>query len=128
MRVRLWIQQRHESPCASSKFQGIRCPMIGGEGDGVSNWTSSGVIGERSIEDEEMSLVDDVLEGALGALGCRNGGPSRGHGGLWWLMMDEEDGELVICIWREFIRRDFFENGINLNRFRLFQIVFEHSG
>ncbi|GJX46044.1 hypothetical protein Tco_0271234 [Tanacetum coccineum] len=41
----------------------------GGEGDGVSNWTSSGVIGERSIEDEEVSLVDGVLEGALGALG-----------------------------------------------------------
>ncbi|GJV71782.1 retrovirus-related pol polyprotein from transposon TNT 1-94 [Tanacetum coccineum] len=39
-----------------------------GEGDGVSNWTSSGVIGEMSIEDEEVSLVDGVLEGALGAL------------------------------------------------------------
>ncbi|GJW84830.1 hypothetical protein Tco_0157975 [Tanacetum coccineum] len=26
-------------------------------------------IGERSIEDEEVSLVDGVLEGALGALG-----------------------------------------------------------
>ncbi|GJW06923.1 hypothetical protein Tco_1569346 [Tanacetum coccineum] len=61
-----------------------------GEGDGVSNWTSSRVIGERvrvmsidafslslvgggrnswrSIEDEEVSLVDGVLEGALGAL------------------------------------------------------------
>ncbi|GJZ72163.1 hypothetical protein Tco_0636014 [Tanacetum coccineum] len=31
--------------------------------DGVSNWTSSG-----SIENEEVSLVDGVLEGALGAL------------------------------------------------------------
>ncbi|GJU49979.1 hypothetical protein Tco_1219534 [Tanacetum coccineum] len=41
---------------------------IGGEGDGVSNWTSSGVIDERSIEDEEVSLVDGILEGALGAL------------------------------------------------------------
>ncbi|GKE54923.1 hypothetical protein Tco_1490079, partial [Tanacetum coccineum] len=40
-----------------------------GEGDGVSNWTSSGVIGERSIEDEKVSLVDGVLKGALGALG-----------------------------------------------------------
>ncbi|GKF29580.1 hypothetical protein Tco_0095922, partial [Tanacetum coccineum] len=39
-----------------------------GKGDGVSNWTSSGVIGERSIEDEEVSLIDGVLEGALGAL------------------------------------------------------------
>ncbi|GKE55656.1 hypothetical protein Tco_1494841 [Tanacetum coccineum] len=44
-------------------------PTIGGKGDGVLNWTSSGVIGERSIEDEEVSLVDGVLEGALGALG-----------------------------------------------------------
>ncbi|GJZ48983.1 hypothetical protein Tco_0603173 [Tanacetum coccineum] len=69
MRVRLWIQQRHELPCASSKFQGIGCSMIGDEGDGVSNWTSSGVIGERSIKDEEVSLVDGVLKGALGALG-----------------------------------------------------------
>ncbi|GJS05006.1 hypothetical protein Tco_0321514 [Tanacetum coccineum] len=66
MRVRLWIQQRHALPCASSKFQRIGCSMIG---DGVSNWTSSGIIKERSIEDEEVSLVDGVLEGALGALG-----------------------------------------------------------
>ncbi|GKF16711.1 hypothetical protein Tco_0061629, partial [Tanacetum coccineum] len=51
-------------------------PTIGGEGDGVSNWTSSGVIGERSIEDEKVSLVDGVLEGALGALGFGNGGSS----------------------------------------------------
>ncbi|GJS52704.1 hypothetical protein Tco_0626066 [Tanacetum coccineum] len=34
MRVRLWIQQRHELPCASRKFQGIGCAMIGGEGGG----------------------------------------------------------------------------------------------
>ncbi|GJX97493.1 hypothetical protein Tco_0353291 [Tanacetum coccineum] len=33
MRVRLWTQQRHESPCASSKFQGMGCPMMGGESD-----------------------------------------------------------------------------------------------
>ncbi|GJZ36118.1 hypothetical protein Tco_0581935 [Tanacetum coccineum] len=38
----------------------------GGKGDGVLNWTSSGVIGER---DEEVPLVDCVFEGALGALG-----------------------------------------------------------
>ncbi|GJX26812.1 hypothetical protein Tco_0233108 [Tanacetum coccineum] len=64
IRVRLWIQQRPELPCASSKFQGIGCSMIGDKGDGVSNWTTSG-----SIENEEVSLVDGVLEGALGALG-----------------------------------------------------------
>ncbi|GJY21930.1 hypothetical protein Tco_0394496 [Tanacetum coccineum] len=63
----------------------------GGEGDRVSNWTSSEVIGERvrvmsidafsgvrgggetlgggdSIKDEEVSLVDGVLDGALEAL------------------------------------------------------------
>nr|GEW33078.1 putative reverse transcriptase domain, ribonuclease H-like domain protein [Tanacetum cinerariifolium] len=34
MRVRLWTQQRHESPCALSKFQRMECPMMGGESDG----------------------------------------------------------------------------------------------
>nr|GEZ37986.1 reverse transcriptase domain-containing protein [Tanacetum cinerariifolium] len=34
----------------------------------VSNWTSSGIIGERSMEEEEVSLVDGVFAGALGAL------------------------------------------------------------
>nr|GEV17737.1 hypothetical protein [Tanacetum cinerariifolium] len=61
------------------------------EGDGVLNWTSSGVIGERvrvmsidtfswvgggegtrrggdSMEEEEVLLVDSVFEGALEAL------------------------------------------------------------
>ncbi|GJT60199.1 hypothetical protein Tco_1003732 [Tanacetum coccineum] len=65
MRVRLWIQQRHELPCASRKFQGIGCAMIGGEGDGVSNWTSSGVFGERgalgALGDEFGSLGDGVF-------------------------------------------------------------------
>ncbi|GJY18822.1 hypothetical protein Tco_0390313 [Tanacetum coccineum] len=64
----------------------------GGEGDGVANWTSSGVISERvrvmsidaflelegveelleeemlSMEEEEVPLVDGVFKGALGAL------------------------------------------------------------
>ncbi|GJW40731.1 hypothetical protein Tco_0066576 [Tanacetum coccineum] len=31
------------------------------------------------------------------------------------LIMDEKDDELVICIWREFIRRVWFENGMSLN-------------
>ncbi|GJV80317.1 hypothetical protein Tco_1516187 [Tanacetum coccineum] len=70
--------------------EGIEFGKGGGEGDRV-NWTSSRVIGERvrvmsmdafslvrggggtlgggeSIKDEEISLVDGVLEGALGAL------------------------------------------------------------
>ncbi|GJT21086.1 hypothetical protein Tco_0891023 [Tanacetum coccineum] len=68
--------------------------------------------------DEEVSLVDGVLEGALGALDFGNRGSSGGHGGLWWLMMNEGDGKLVICIWREFMGRDLFENGMNLNKFR----------
>ncbi|GJR19359.1 hypothetical protein Tco_0967886 [Tanacetum coccineum] len=57
-----------------------------------------GDLGMQSIEDEEVSLVEDVLEGALGALGFGNGGSSGCHGGLWWLIMDEEYDELVICI------------------------------
>ncbi|GKE75125.1 hypothetical protein Tco_1537166 [Tanacetum coccineum] len=63
------MQHKHESPCASRRFQGIGLPKIGGEGDGVLNWTSSGVIGKRSVEDEEVPLVDGLFEGALGALG-----------------------------------------------------------
>ncbi|GJW10192.1 hypothetical protein Tco_1576019 [Tanacetum coccineum] len=47
MRVRLWIQQRHKSPCASSKFQGIGCLMIGGEGDGLE-------VVEKLLEEEML--------------------------------------------------------------------------
>ncbi|GJT00322.1 hypothetical protein Tco_0821491 [Tanacetum coccineum] len=47
-------------------FSRLASCLGGGEGDGVSNWTSSGVIGERSIKEDEVSLVDGVLEGALG--------------------------------------------------------------
>ncbi|GJW47667.1 hypothetical protein Tco_0079313 [Tanacetum coccineum] len=65
MRVRLCIQQRHELPCASSKFQGIGCSMIGDEVGGGGETLRGG----DSIEDEEVSLVVGVLEGALGALG-----------------------------------------------------------
>ncbi|GJU35700.1 hypothetical protein Tco_1184054 [Tanacetum coccineum] len=46
----------------------VRACVQCGEGDGVLNWTSSGVIGERSMKDEEVPLVDGVFEGALGAL------------------------------------------------------------
>ncbi|GKE28370.1 hypothetical protein Tco_1443754, partial [Tanacetum coccineum] len=67
------------------------------------------------MEEEEVPLVDGVFEGALGALGFGNGSSSGCHGGLWWLIMDEEDDELVICIWREFIGRDLFENGMRSN-------------
>ncbi|GKE86673.1 hypothetical protein Tco_1560415, partial [Tanacetum coccineum] len=55
------------------------------KGDGVLNWMSSGVIGERplfdedveevgdlsleSMEDEKVATMDGVFEGAFGALG-----------------------------------------------------------
>ncbi|GJS64658.1 hypothetical protein Tco_0679222 [Tanacetum coccineum] len=87
MRVRLWIQQRHESPCALS-FQGMGCLMMGGESDvGGGGETLGGGdnggfrlpfvegddervgdFGVKSIEEDEVSLMDGVLEGALGAL------------------------------------------------------------
>ncbi|GKA17670.1 hypothetical protein Tco_0697507 [Tanacetum coccineum] len=66
----------------------VTAAKIGGEGiegDGVLNWMSIGVIGERplvdgdveevgdlsleSMEDEEVATVDGVFEGAFGALG-----------------------------------------------------------
>ncbi|GJT02413.1 hypothetical protein Tco_0823582 [Tanacetum coccineum] len=43
------------------------------------------------MEEEEVSLVDGVFEGALGALALE----MECHGGLWWLIEDEEDGEVV---------------------------------
>ncbi|GJW93385.1 hypothetical protein Tco_0173057 [Tanacetum coccineum] len=35
-----------------------------------------------------------------------NGSFSGCHGGLWWLIMGEEDDEVVVNIWREFIGRE----------------------
>ncbi|GKF16430.1 hypothetical protein Tco_0061348, partial [Tanacetum coccineum] len=65
---------------------------------------------------EEVSLVDGVLDGALGALGDEfrsldlgNGSSSGGHECIWLLMISEGDGELVLCIWREFMGRDFLK-------------------
>ncbi|GJX34325.1 hypothetical protein Tco_0245882 [Tanacetum coccineum] len=72
MRVRLWIQQRHELPCASSKFQGIGCSMIGGE-VGCGGETLGG-----GDVDEEVSLVDGDLEGVLGELGDEIGSLGEG--------------------------------------------------
>ncbi|GJT44676.1 hypothetical protein Tco_0953391 [Tanacetum coccineum] len=59
--------QKHTKPSTEWKRKSqIEAKVVS---DGVSNWTSRGVFGEKSIEDEEVSLVDGVLEGALGALG-----------------------------------------------------------
>ncbi|GJY23727.1 hypothetical protein Tco_0397385 [Tanacetum coccineum] len=89
MRVRLWTQQRHESPCASSKFQGIGCPMMGRESDvrGGGGTLGGGNNGEfryllvegddkrvgdfsvQSMDEDDVSFMDGVLEGSLGALG-----------------------------------------------------------
>nr|GFB23144.1 hypothetical protein [Tanacetum cinerariifolium] len=33
----------------------------------------------------------------------KNGGSSGYHGGLWWLIENEKDDEIVVIIWREFI-------------------------
>ncbi|GJR76985.1 hypothetical protein Tco_0089350 [Tanacetum coccineum] len=132
---------QHESSMCIKKYQGIGDRQAVVKVYGVSNWTSSGVIGERvrvmfplmHYHDVEVVVIEMKMclwlmcfGGSLGGFGNR--GSSRGHGGLWWLMMNEEDGELVMCIWREFIGRDLFENGMNLNKFRLFQMLFKHSG
>ncbi|GJR89746.1 hypothetical protein Tco_0213757 [Tanacetum coccineum] len=49
--------------------------------------------------DGEVAMVDGVFEGAFGALGDKtwfgNGSSSGCHRGLWWLIMDEEDDEVV---------------------------------
>nr|GEV67734.1 hypothetical protein [Tanacetum cinerariifolium] len=96
------------------------------EGDEVLNWMSSGVIGERllvdgdveevgdlsleSMEDEKVAAVNGVFKGAFRALGDKtwfgNGSSSGFHRSLWWLINDEEDDEVVVNIWREFIGRE----------------------
>ncbi|GJV12232.1 hypothetical protein Tco_1353773 [Tanacetum coccineum] len=89
MRVRLWIQHKHESPCASSRFHGMRWDdqrevmvvmrggvgtLRGGEiGEFKKELVDGGVeeVGDlslESMEDEEVSLVDGIFEGAFGAL------------------------------------------------------------
>ncbi|GJS38205.1 hypothetical protein Tco_0563248 [Tanacetum coccineum] len=65
----LWNATQAESPCASRRFHGNGMTNIGWKAMDLSNGQQVVVIGEKSIEDEEVSLVDGVLEGALGALG-----------------------------------------------------------
>ncbi|GJZ48390.1 hypothetical protein Tco_0602222 [Tanacetum coccineum] len=51
MSVRLWIQHKHVAPCASRDVKEV---------DDLSL---------EAIEDEEVAMVDEVFEGAFGALG-----------------------------------------------------------
>ncbi|GJS00762.1 hypothetical protein Tco_0317270 [Tanacetum coccineum] len=92
------------------------------------NWPSSGVIWYKGrvcltiIESIflELDEVEELLEeGMLMSssnhllivmwMSFGNGSSSGCHDGLWWLIEDEEDGEVVICIWREFIGRKWNE-------------------
>ncbi|GJY10802.1 hypothetical protein Tco_0378987 [Tanacetum coccineum] len=47
---------------------------------GESDVDEVGDLGMYSIEDEDVSLIDGVLEGALGVLGFGNGSSSGCHG------------------------------------------------
>ncbi|GKB55745.1 hypothetical protein Tco_0911931 [Tanacetum coccineum] len=71
------------------------------------NWEHFGLAGPLSSQDKKVAMVDGVFEGAFGALGDKswfgNGSFSGCHGGLWWLIMDEEDDEVIVNIWKEFI-------------------------
>ncbi|GKA86843.1 hypothetical protein Tco_0808554 [Tanacetum coccineum] len=51
----------------------------------------------------------------LAFLDFGNGSSSGYHGGLWWLIENEEDDVMVVNIWREFIRWERFGNGMDLN-------------
>ncbi|GKE29338.1 hypothetical protein Tco_1444722, partial [Tanacetum coccineum] len=83
--------------------------------------------GEELLEEEMLvSSSNHLLMVMWMSFGNRSS--SGYHGGLWWLIEDEKDGEVVICIWREFIGRKWFENGMSLNYFRIFQNLFKHSG
>ncbi|GJU10566.1 hypothetical protein Tco_1132962 [Tanacetum coccineum] len=69
--------------------------------DEVSDW------GEVNRGRGSAFSFDGVFEGlAVGSTSFRNGSSSGCHSGLWWLIEDEEDGEVVICIWREFNGRN----------------------
>nr|GEY12400.1 hypothetical protein [Tanacetum cinerariifolium] len=82
------MQHKHVAPCASSRFQEIGWPKRGGEGiEGGGGTLEGGDIVEvkwllvdgdveevgdlslESIDDEEVTTVDGVFEGAFGALG-----------------------------------------------------------
>ncbi|GKD40381.1 hypothetical protein Tco_1260588 [Tanacetum coccineum] len=68
--------------------------------------------------DEEVSLVDGVLEGALGALEALEW---MALVGMPWMLIglllvyDLVDDVLVIIIWKGFMGREWIEKGMNLN-------------
>ncbi|GJZ65558.1 hypothetical protein Tco_0622254 [Tanacetum coccineum] len=74
------------------------------------------------MEDEEVPMVDGVFEGAFEVLGDKtwfvNESSSRCHGGLWWLIMDEEDDEVVNLIRSESGILDF-DGAIQLDTVQL---------
>ncbi|GJY20874.1 protein UXT [Tanacetum coccineum] len=92
----------------------------------------SGVIGERvrpsvdgdvekvgdlsleAMEDEQVAIVDGVFEGAFGALGDESGTPEWTSMVKWWLMISEEDNELVVKNGRQFTGRKLFRSGDRL--------------
>ncbi|GJZ62417.1 hypothetical protein Tco_0618554 [Tanacetum coccineum] len=65
------------------------------------------------MEDEQVAIVDGVFEGAFGALGDESWWkhewmPWR----KWWLMISEEDNELVVKNGRQFTGRKLFRSGV----------------
>nr|GFB75632.1 hypothetical protein [Tanacetum cinerariifolium] len=57
--------------------------------------------GGGDVGEFKQPLVDGDVEESFRSF--KTGSSSRCHGGLWWLIMDEGDNEVVVNIWREFI-------------------------
>ncbi|GJS27363.1 hypothetical protein Tco_0487983 [Tanacetum coccineum] len=148
-------KQRNEFPyfCASKEIPRDKMCNEVVKVDGVSVWT---VVGENSLEEEMLMgssnhlvrvmlmilviwvcnqlkmkkclWIDEFWRVHEEKIDLGNGSSIGGHECVWLLMMSEGDGELVLCIWREFMGRDLFENGMNLDKFREFQMLFKHYG
>ncbi|GJR64915.1 hypothetical protein Tco_0010980 [Tanacetum coccineum] len=72
MRVRLWTQQRHESPFALSKFPGMGCPMMVEDGGGTLGGVGNGEFRYPLVKGDDKRVGD--FEGNEGALHL---GPER---------------------------------------------------
>ncbi|GJV44324.1 hypothetical protein Tco_1428860 [Tanacetum coccineum] len=93
IRVRLVNATQNESPCALRR--------------------SGGNLGEGMLVSSSKPFIDGDGTSHIGSLGY-----GRFIVDAWWFMVvaeDEEDGEVVICIWREFIGRKWFVNGMSLS-------------